>query len=165
MAGDSAGVSGWDLDVRADPKVFITGPFIMGFTTSFRMGQLLEFSLDVPEQGSKESDYKFMVTTFIDACRECFKEGGFTASKSSPEQGGEFLVGYRGKLYYIAGDFQVGIVKSKFDAVGCGSSYAKGCLHGTESLDLTPRQRLTAALKAAERFSAGVRGPYTYREK
>ena len=41
LAGDSAGCSGWDLTVRADPKVFVSGSYVMGFTTSFRMGQLL----------------------------------------------------------------------------------------------------------------------------
>jgi hypothetical protein len=37
LGGDSAGVSGWDLTVRADRKVFRNGPYVMGFTTSFRM--------------------------------------------------------------------------------------------------------------------------------
>ena len=36
IGGDSAGVGGYSLEVRKDPKVFITGPFVMGFTTSFR---------------------------------------------------------------------------------------------------------------------------------
>ena len=41
LAGDSAGTSGWNLTVRADPKVFANDSYVMGFTTSFRMGQLL----------------------------------------------------------------------------------------------------------------------------
>jgi hypothetical protein len=27
MGADSAGISGWDLTIRSDPKVFITGPY------------------------------------------------------------------------------------------------------------------------------------------
>jgi hypothetical protein len=41
IGGDSAGISGWDVTVRADPKVFLSGPYAMGFTSSFRLGQLL----------------------------------------------------------------------------------------------------------------------------
>ena len=38
MGGDSAGVSGLDITVRADAKVFRNGDFLIGFTSSFRMG-------------------------------------------------------------------------------------------------------------------------------
>ena len=48
MGGDSAGVSGLDITVRSDPKVFRNGDFLIGFTSSFRMGQLLAFRLRPP---------------------------------------------------------------------------------------------------------------------
>jgi hypothetical protein len=38
IGGDSAGVSGYSMTVRADAKVFTVGPYLLGFTTSFRMG-------------------------------------------------------------------------------------------------------------------------------
>jgi len=41
MGGDSAGVANYSLSVRKDPKVFKRYGFIFGFTSSFRMGQLL----------------------------------------------------------------------------------------------------------------------------
>lgn len=43
MGCDSAGVGGWHLQLRADPKVFHVGHFLIGYTDSFRMGQLLRF--------------------------------------------------------------------------------------------------------------------------
>ena len=49
MGGDSAGVAGLKITIRKDPKVFINGNFLMGFTTSFRMGQLLQYSFKPPE--------------------------------------------------------------------------------------------------------------------
>ena len=54
IGGDSAGLSGWGLTVRKDPKVFANGPCIMGFTSSFRMGDLLRYSLVVPERHPDE---------------------------------------------------------------------------------------------------------------
>ena len=46
MGGDCAGV-GWNYDIqmRSDPKVFRVGRFVIGYTSSFRMGQLLRFGL------------------------------------------------------------------------------------------------------------------------
>lgn len=37
IGGDSAGVAGLSISIRGDEKVFKVGPFIMGFTSSFRM--------------------------------------------------------------------------------------------------------------------------------
>jgi hypothetical protein len=45
IGGDSAGVSDWSLTIRADSKVFTNGPYVMGFTTSLRMGQLPRYAL------------------------------------------------------------------------------------------------------------------------
>ena len=50
IGGDSAGVAGLSLVVRADEKVLRNGDFLMGFTTSFRMGQLLRYKLDPPRR-------------------------------------------------------------------------------------------------------------------
>lgn len=49
MIGDSAGVSNLDVTVRSDKKVFFNGDFLFGFTTSFRMGQIL-MNAELPKQ-------------------------------------------------------------------------------------------------------------------
>jgi len=164
MGADSAGVDGWDLTVRADEKVFINGDFIMGFTTSFRMGQLLRYSLQPPFRHPDVPIEKFMSTEFIDAVRNCLKTGGFAKKTNESEEGGTFLIGYHGRLLRIGGDYQVGESRQPFDAVGCGADLALGALHAIRSLNLTPKERLTRALEAAEQFSAGVRGPFTILE-
>lgn len=161
MAGDSAGVAGWDLTVRADTKVFRNGPYVMGFTSSFRMGQLLRYALTPPEPVVGDLD-RFMVTTFIDAVRDCLKTGGYATKNNEAEQGGNFLVGVHGRLFEIMSDYQVGEPVDPYAAVGCGEQIAKGALHATEHLALAPHERLNMALQAAERHSAGVRGPYAY---
>lgn len=161
LGGDSAGVSGLALQVRADSKVFRNGPFVFGFTTSFRMGQLLRHSLDPPRPPSRRLS-RFMATTFVDAIRECLKAGGWAARNSDREEGGTFLVGVAGRLFEIADDYQVGERVDGYAAVGCGADVAHGALYATADLGMKPRRRLTVALAAAERFSAGVRGPYAF---
>jgi ATP-dependent protease HslVU (ClpYQ) peptidase subunit len=161
LAGDSAGVAGWDLTVRADAKVFRNGPYVMGFTSSFRMGQLLRYALTPPEPVVGDLD-RFMVTTFIDAVRDCLKAGGYATRQNEVESGGNFLVGIHGRLFEVQSDYQVGEPADRYASVGCGENIAKGSLHSTEHLALEPHQRLTMALQAAEHLSGGVRGPYAY---
>lgn len=156
LGGDSAGVAGLSLSIRADEKVFANGPFIMGFTTSFRMGQLLRYKFDVPAQTVYQDDMQYMVTTFIDTARLCFQNNGF--GDKGATKGGSFLVGYRGKLYTVSSDFQVGISADTFDAVGCGSDLALGAMYAASKLD--PIKRITTALEAASYFSAGVAPPF-----
>lgn len=158
IGGDSAGVAGLSLSIRADEKVFQNGPFIMGFTTSFRMGQLLRYKFDPPQQTVNQNDMQYMVTSFIDAVRRCFANNGFGDKDATV--GGNFLVGYKGKLYNIESDFQVGIPAGDFDAVGCGADLALGALYASKGKK--PEQRVQAALEAASTFSAGVAPPFLF---
>ena len=159
LAGDSAGVAGWDLTIRADPKVFVNGPYVMGFTHSFRMGQLLRYAFAPPSPEGHDL-HAFMCTAFIDALRTCLKDGGWAKKESEQETGGQFLVGVAGRLFTIWTDYQVSEAADPYAAVGCGAAPALGALFATAAGRLGPRERLDGALKAAERFSNGVRGPY-----
>ena len=158
IGGDSAGVGGWDLTIRADAKVFKSGDFIFGCTTSFRMTQLLRHALDIPHRHPRRELMAFMATQFIDSVRACLKAGGWSTTKEGQEHGGAFLVGHAGRLFAVHEDFQVAESTMGFDAVGCGAQIALGNLyaHCVEA----PELRIRMALEAAQAFSAGVRGPF-----
>jgi hypothetical protein len=162
IGGDSAGVGGLDLQVRADNKVWTSsdGDWAFGFTTSFRMGQLLRYSLRMPPMGKGDDLMRFMVVDFIGAVRDCLKIGGFASLKEGTEAGGCFLVGHKGRLFRVDSDYQVGEAVEPYNACGCGEAYAKGVLYADELSALTPNERILHALKAAEAMSAGVRGPF-----
>jgi hypothetical protein len=161
MGGDSAGVEeeGLSIDIGKDKKVFIKGSFIIGFTTSFRMGQLLQYSLEVPEKIGRMSDERYMNTVFVDCVRSCFRVGGFLTSENGSEVGGNFLVGYNKRVYEIEPDFHVRIPSNGYYACGCGRDLCLGSLFSTKGK--RPQDRIKMALNAAARFSAGVRGPFT----
>jgi len=159
IGGDSAGVGGTSLTVRADQKVFLNGDFIMGFTTSFRMGQLLRYGLKPPTYHPDVDVFQYMVTDFIDSIRTCLKNGGWASREKDVEVGGTFLVGFKGRLFKIDSDYQVGEPAQPFDCCGCGEDIALGAMYA--SADLLPEIRIKQALEAAETFSAGVRGPFT----
>lgn len=162
IGGDSAAVwrGSLGLVARNDRKVFRNGDFVMGFTSSFRMGQLLAFNFNPPKPRQGVDIFAYMVTDFVDAARATMKNGGYARVKDShSEEGGTFLVGYQGRLFQIEDDFQVQESLHGFDACGCGDHIALGSLFSTDHI-ADPTARLTRALQAAEAFSAGVRGPY-----
>lgn len=158
IGGDSAAVSGMDITVRVDRKVFKNGPFVMGFTSSFRMGQLLAYKLTPPVMAPGADAMGFMVSDFVESVRTCLRDGGFTTVNNSEESGGTFLVGYAGRLFTIDSDFQVGESVSGYAAVGCGAAYALGALQHIKSK--SPAERVTKALETAASLSAGVCGPF-----
>lgn len=159
MGGDSAGVSGLSITIRADEKVFHNNQFIIGFTSSFRMGQLLRYKFIPPKQKLKQSDMEYMVTDFVDSLRKTFKDNGFgKIQDSSDNVGGNFLIGYKSKLYNLQSDFQVGVPSLTYDAVGCGANIALGSLYSSKDKD--PIERINLALEAAATFNAGVVAPF-----
>jgi len=165
MGGDAAGVGGLQLDLRSDAKVFVNGEFIFGYTTSFRMGQLLEHDFHPPTPLEGEVGMTYMVRRFIPAVKACFKAGEFSTTENGQAFGGRFLVGYRGVLYLIQSDFQVAKVIQNYAACGCGDELALGSLFSTSKTKMKPKERLLLALEAAQQFSAGVRGPFTIKCK
>ncbi len=158
IGGDSASVAGWTSRVTRLPKVFRRGPFLIGYTTSFRMGQLLQHALVVPSQGAERDDMRFMVTTFVECVRALLKDKGVAKVESNAESGGQFLVGYKSRLYSVQQDFQVNEMADGFDAVGSGSEYALGALAVTKGM--APTQRLKRALAVSAHFNMAVSPPF-----
>lgn len=163
MGGDSAGVnSSLSLSVRADQKVFVKDDFIMGFTSSFRMGQLLQYKLQVSPRPESLDVFEYMVTSFVEAVRKCLKDGGFAEKKDDQEKGGTFLVGYAGRLFCIESDYQVEETTLPYAATGSGVDIALGVLFANGHLK--PEERIFQALEAAEEFNAGVRHPFVIKQ-
>ncbi len=164
MGADSAGVAGLSMWNRVDPKIYRVGSMLIGFTSSFRMGQLLGYSLSVPEHHSDVPVERFMATTFIDAVRGCLKSGGYARKDNETESGGTFLVAYRGRVFEIDSDYQVGERAEPYNSVGCGIDLALGSLCTSDGLIEDPRTRIIKALEVAAQYSAGVRAPFIVQE-
>jgi hypothetical protein len=94
------------------------------------------------------------------AARTCFREGGFARKKDEQEEGGHFLVGVRGRLFEIESDYQVGESLDGYAAIGSGDDVALGALFATHHLGMSPEQRLTLALEAAQHHITSVRAPF-----
>lgn len=173
VGGDSAASGGTTLVIRKDPKVFThqqdhyylpdhPDRWVFGYTTSYRMGQILQHAFTPPVIPHGADLHRFMCTTMVDAMRTTFKQAGWARTDSGVEETGQFLVGIRGRLFVIDEDYQVGETADGYAAVGCGDDLALGSLHTTRHLDWSPRARLRAALQAASHHSTGVAPPFVY---
>lgn len=163
IGGDSAGTGGHTQTIRADTKVFRNGGYILGFTSSFRMGQILRYC-DLPEATAHWDLDRFMATTFIDGVREALVTGGWMRKDSERESGGTFLVGVRGSLYAIDSDFQIGRNHCGYAACGSGQEIALGSLHTSDEAGFLPRRRVEVALTAAAEHNSTVAGPFILEE-
>ena len=157
IGGDRAAGNLYECRPVTHSKVFRNGDAIMGYTTSFRMGQLLQYHLSIPKYHKDEDLLKYIHVDFLNAVRSCMKDNGFAKITSNEEESGEFLMAINGRLFLIQ-DFHALEYQDGFDAVGCGATYAKGSLFSTQ--DMEPEDRIKMALKAASHFSPGVLGPY-----
>lgn len=161
IGADSLAMCDTEIIQRVDPKVFINKNFLIGFTTSFRMGQILMSSkFNPPKKKLNQTDYDYMITTFIDHIRTLFIDCGFMKSDAGQDEGGTFLIGYNGVLYKIESDFQVIISIDNYNSCGCGQKYALGVLYSLKDTDYTPEEKITKALDAASYFDGAVGGKF-----
>lgn len=166
MGCDSVGVSGYSARNRSDPKVYRVGDMLIGFTTSYRMGQILGYSLR-PAQPLEGVDlHEYMATHFVDVVREALKKGGATKVDNNVETCGDFLVAWRGRIFNVSSDFQVGESPDGYDAVGCGEEIARVSLYTSGLLIGMPtaQDRVALALATAAEFSIGVRAPFKFHD-
>lgn len=157
IAGDRAASAGLDVSVRKHPKIFKVDEFHIGYSGSFRMGQLLQFKLKAKHQTAKQSDFEYMVTTFIDTVKAMFEENSF----GEKDEGGFFLVVYRGEIYKIESDFHVGCCDRDYESVGTGGRFAEVTVKTL--LDVGGQALETVVMKAMENaafFDQGVKAPF-----
>lgn len=172
LGGDSLAVGGLSVTKRKDSKVFrLNKDFIVGFTSSFRMGQIIEYELKALSfqeilkeyPNSPDPVFRYLVVDFVAKLISRFAESGFLQKNNEVASGGTFLVGIRDRLFCIQSDFQVEESLHDYNAVGCGSDLALGSLFTTEQVGvLSTDFRLNLALQAASEFSGGVGAPFNY---
>lgn len=168
LGGDSLATDFNYYLLGAQPKVFTlevpeSGSMVVGATGEIRLPQLLQHALTIPERRPGTDVMKWLVRDFIPAVRKTFKAEGYTYVENNREgHNGQFLVGFMGRLFKVESNFQITEDSRNVAAVGCGADFALGALF--ESKAGSPKAKLLQALRAAEAFSIGVRGPFNFVE-
>lgn len=162
IGGDTQGSSGWDKTYRKDKKVFISHGIAYGFTSSYRMGQILMYhSAEVLCNSRDENIHKYVVTCLVPMWREILKNNGYIKNDSGREESGQFLIGIDGRLFSIHSDMQVAESSFDYDAVGCGRTYALGAIMACKSISgdsISAEDIIDTAIKSANSFSNGCGG-------
>lgn len=164
MAGDSAAVLDMDYEIRGDKKVFKVDEFIIGFSDSFRLGNILKYKF-TPPKITKDIEI-YMNIDFIESIKELCRDNGILKMIDNEESNvGQILVGIHGRIFNIDYDFNIGWNLDKNYSIGCGSSYAISALQTLDIIDpqykkYSPEKRLNIALEIAEKNSLGVKPPY-----
>ena len=166
MGGDNMASDGCRLDMYNRPKVFLKKDFIIGYTTSFRMGQLLEHVWDPPENKDNTSDMDYLVKDVLPSLINVFEKNKYLQTKSEDgitgqSYGGIFLLAYKNRLYRISEDFAIIETVRNYCSCGCGEDYANGAM---EAMTLngwfdehSAEDIIKLALKSAESCCAMVK--------
>lgn len=126
LAGDKLGSNGYTKREMRAPKVFKRGAFHIGYTSTFRFGQLLEHVWEAPVQ-EEEGDMRFMVRKVIPSLIKLLTDNKHLFSDSDAIEMGEAIIVYRGKIFRIQGD--ASIFEEDYTSVGCGELSATTILH------------------------------------
>lgn len=162
IAGDACGSNGQYYSKRKDDKVFKKGEMLFGYTTSFRMGHLLQWKFVIPKHRKDISTMEYMNTLFIDEVIKCFSENAYVKVDKEVKAGGHFIVCYDGIVFSIDSDFQVGINEGNLDGCGCGAIAALAAFKmGMLSKRWGIEYNLKKALLISSQMIPGVCEPFT----
>jgi len=160
MGGDSA-MSNEDGDVTVcSPKVFERGGMLFGVSGESRVGQLLKHVYGLPVPGDEQDLEEYVVRDFSVGFAAFLRETGEELLPTpSDDEMWHLLLATRGRLFRICSHLSASETATGYDAIGSATPHALGSLASTE--DRTPKERVQAALMAAERHHGGVAGPFT----
>jgi len=168
IAGDRAALSPEELtsDTLKQPKVFRSGELVLGGSESFRMIQVLQYQLKIPPLTdfalSDGDPMRYMVEEFIPAVRELLTDNGFNETGEEASPPGNIMVGLRGHLYVIQGDYAVMEATDPFDAIGFGKTAFLGAIRAVRIAQpkLAAHHQLALAMEVAESVTFAVKGPF-----
>lgn len=145
------------------PKVFRVGEYLVGYTISFRAGQVIHHDVDWPAPPADlppDQLESFMVREVVPRLRNALRDGGAVKISEGVEQGAHFLIGLRGQLFSVGLDFSAVSMPADYVAIGSGRHNAYGALHAVADLQMAPEDRIRRALAAAASYTMNVGGPF-----
>lgn len=163
LGGDRAASTPMSVIESGRSKVFTKGPFVIGYSGSFRVGQVIEHLMGIPPHHPEATDLEYLVGGLIEHIRFCLKSSGVVDINNAVETSrGTMLIGYNGTLYEMDSDFQC--LPKRYAAIGSGYLPALGVLHHITSNDenYVPQYTVKAALEAGAYFNPFVRPPFDY---
>lgn len=162
IGGDTLGSNGFKKSHLKDCKVFTVGSFTIGYTSSYTMGQILEYLWTPPSRVEGISTKAYLVSRVIPSIRNCFTDHGFNCSSSGVDSGGEFILVYDNEIYKVQDDYAILQPDQPFASVGSGEYHAESCastlLKHNNKLKLTAEQIVVESIQTASDMVTSVGG-------
>ena len=137
------------------PKIFKTGPYIIGFAGSMD-GQRLQYEFDPPKPHADEDLDVFMHTKFLRYLRDFYEDWWVDTSKDAELS---LLIAIDNRIYeHNSSDMSINEFSNPYIAIGSGGSYAMGYLYGVAGSKMEPEKVVENAVKAAIKFSPTCSG-------
>jgi ATP-dependent protease HslVU (ClpYQ) peptidase subunit len=89
----------------------------------------------VPTVTERKNLYKFMITKFVPAMRECLAENEYRPDPTDKDAGFSMLIAFDGELFDIGSDFSVLLNSKGIYGVGNGAKYAIGAIEAGASVE------------------------------
>lgn len=168
IGADSAASNGWHrgathtwkLVKLSVPSNDGSRPLVIGYTTSFRFGQILAHHL-TPPIDHEEGAERYLVRSLVPEIRAVLSTHGWLHKSNERETGGNALIAYRGELHELQDDNSVLRWLDPWAACGSGYEYALGAMATAQG---DGGGIVRAGLSAAALFAPGVMEPFHVEE-
>lgn len=163
MGADSCAAGDWFYYPCDRPKIFKKEHLLIGFTSTYRWGDILEHELEVPRFISgRQLAMTYLVKELVPAIRRAMDKSGHLHKEDGVEDGGTALIGCDGQVFIIQDDFSILPGPEYGIACGCGQEVAMAALKAMMLCGTTvdPEMQIYYALRTAGEMTNGVCGPY-----
>lgn len=160
LGGDKAASSDYESRVTTMPKIFKVGDFHFGYTTSFYMGQILQYGFSAPVRPVGISDHEYLFIHVRNALTNLFEREKFGVrdEKSIERRFGTFIIIYRGHVYEVQDNMSMLEYTDDVTVVGCGMHCALGAIYSLKQHvpDMSSEQMIRSALRSCSRVLTAV---------
>jgi ATP-dependent protease HslVU (ClpYQ) peptidase subunit len=132
---------------------------LFGFAGDVRGGLLME-NLSLPKY--EKEPRRYVGISLIENIRNEFKDYGYLERNNEMEIQNRMsvMVGIDGRLFTIQHDFNVIECLEAYQTLGSANEVALGAICVLDKLDLSPREKISRALTAAEMHTPYVHPPF-----
>ncbi len=165
LIADSISVDGdGAINVTDTPKVWRSGPWVVGVAGSWRILSLLRWRVTLPAVRLDDDVCRVINVDLVDAIQAAMREAGYSSEDEKNEVSWECLVGARGALFYL--DATLGVIHPHDGIASAGhkivAASGAAALRSQRPWKRGAEHALRRAAEAAEESGSDARGPFTY---
>lgn len=161
IGGDSAAQNGgWTRFAIRERKVWRQQDvdMVIGCCGRWRVSQLLQTFLILPEQKGDESPIQYLVAQFVPAVQQVLRDHNELIKND--ESGTGIIIAYKGVVYAMDSAFCVNAIEPQVVADGAGGDVAKGAFQAFLDTGMDIESAILKALAIAGDFDLTVAPPY-----